>query len=143
MQVSIHVCTCTCISKSSFLGGGLSETLYSQIWSKFKFEHSCAMLVAVGKLPSFSASVLMRYTECWCCLLVVCCCLLVVCYCLLVRSYSERAQKSSYESYAPGYVPSLNSFRRQHGTRTTPQPSRQFNIEREVTIFCDVIGTLL
>ena len=92
-------------------------------------EHSCAMLVAVGKLPSFSASVLIRYTECWCCLLVVCCCLLVVCCCLLVRSYSERAQKSSYESYAPGYVPSLNSFRRQHGTRTAPQPSRQFNIE--------------
>ena len=36
-----------------FLGGeGLSEALYHQIWSKFKFEHSCAMLVAVGKLPS-------------------------------------------------------------------------------------------
>ena len=105
-----------------FIGGLVPPNLVKIV------KHSCAMLVAVGKLPSFSASVLIRYTERWCCLLVVCCC-------LLVRSYSERAQKSSYESYAPGYVPSLNSFRRQHGTRTAPQPSRQFNIEREVTIF--------
>ena len=34
MQVSIHVC----ITGTSSLGGGLSDALYSQIWSKCIFK---------------------------------------------------------------------------------------------------------
>jgi hypothetical protein len=53
------------------------------------------------------------------------------------RSHSARAQKTSYESYAPHYVPSLDSFRRQRGVRApdagqqSQPPTRQIFVERE------------
>lgn len=47
------------------------------------------------------------------------------------RSYSERAQKSSYECYAPGYIPARESFRRQPGIRPAQQPAHRIFIERE------------
>ena len=64
-------------------------------------------------------------------------CLFVVyfanCLCLHYRSYSERVQRSSYESYAPGYVPSRDSFRRQKGIKSG-QPARQIFIDKEVCL---------
>jgi hypothetical protein len=55
------------------------------------------------------------------------------------RSHSARVQKTSYENYAPGYVPARESFRRQGGVRGSgaarkPQnqpPTRQIFVERE------------
>ena len=57
-------------------------------------------------------------------------CMFVVVY----RSHSARVQKSSYENYAPGYVPSVNSFRRQRGVKAQQQapPTRQIFVEKEV-----------
>lgn len=57
-------------------------------------------------------------------------CLLICCY-LFIRSYSDRAHsKTSYESYAPRYVPAIESFRPRH---QEPESSRQIFIEREVS----------
>ena len=65
-------------------------------------------------------------------------CLHLLFVCLLTRSYSERAQKSSYESYAPGYVPARNSFRRVE--RRQDEPHHIF-IEREAS--SSAAGTVL
>ena len=60
---------------------------------------------------------------------------------VVVRSHSARVQKTSYENYAPGYVPARESFRRQGGVRGSgaarkPQnqpPTRQIFVEREAS----------
>ena len=66
---------------------------------------------------------------------------LFVCLFVVARSHSARVQKTSYENYAPGYVPARESFRRQGGVRGSgaarkPQsqpPTRQIFVEREAS----------
>ena len=81
--------------------------------------------------------------SCLVCCLHVCLLFTSTCVCLLLfttmfvvvyRSHSVRVQKSSYENYAPGYVPSVNSFRRQRGVKAQQQapPTRQIFVEKEV-----------
>ena len=84
--------------------------------------------------------------SCLVCCLHVCLLFTSTCVCLLLftsmfvvvyRSHSARVQKSSYENYAPGYVPSVTSFRRQRGVKapTAQQqapPTRQIFVEKEV-----------
>ena len=62
----------------------------------------------------------------------------LVCLFVVYRSHSARVQKFSYENYAPGYVPAVDSFRRRPGIRapTAQQqapPTRQIFVERDVS----------
>ena len=75
------------------------------------------------------------------CLLLLFVCLIVCLFVVVARSHSARVQKTSYENYAPGYVPARDSFRRQGGVRGSgaarkPQnqpPTRQIFVEREAS----------